>query len=96
MPDAASEIETATSRGRKVFFLYPHSVLNEDLLVEILSNEYEVYSLRDHEAAEKIAERHPGSIFFVNIDEALRESQWEAWIRRLVSQPSTARHGWGS
>lgn len=73
-----------------MFFLYPHSVLNEDLMVEILSNEYEVYGIRDHEAAVKVAEAHPGSIFFVNIDETLRESQWEGWIRRLVSQPATA------
>jgi hypothetical protein len=88
--DTPSDIETATSKGRKVFFLYPHSVLNEDLLVEILSQEFEVYSLRDHEAAARIAEVYAGSIFFVNLDEALRESQWEAWIRRLVTQPATA------
>ena len=85
----AHTAEEAALRGRKVFFLYPHSVLNEDLMVDILSSEYEVYALRDEEAAVKVAESHPGSIFFVNIDEGLRESQWEAWIRRLVSQPST-------
>ena len=82
--------DEAALRGRKVFFLYPHSVLNEDLMVDILANEYEVYGIRDHEAAVKVAEANPGSIFFINIDESLRESQWEAWIRRLVSQPSTA------
>jgi len=90
VPETLRDLEATTLRGRKVFFLYPHSVLNEDLLVEILSSEYEVYSLRDHEAAARIAEKFAGSIFFVNIDEALRESQWEAWIRRLISQPSTA------
>jgi hypothetical protein len=82
--------EAAALRGRKVFFLYPHSVLNEDLMVEILSNEYEVYGIRDHDAAVKAAEANPGSILFINIDETLRESQWETWIRRLVAQPATA------
>jgi hypothetical protein len=90
VPETASEAETTTQKGRKVFFLYPHSVLNEDLLVEILSNEYEIYTLRSHEAAAKIAEAHPGSIFFVNIDEVLRETQWEVWIRRLMTRPATA------
>ena len=90
MADTLHETEAEAHRGRKVFFLYPQSVLNEDLLVEILSHEYEVYSLRDHEAAARIAEKFAGSIFFINIDEALRESQWEAWIRRLISQPSTS------
>lgn len=73
-----------------MFFLYPHSVLNEDLLVEILSSEYEVYGLRDHETAVRVAAAHAGSILFVNIDEALREPQWESWIRKLVSHPATA------
>jgi len=75
-------------RGRKVFFLYPHSVFNEDLLVELLSNEYEIYCLSDHVSAAKLAAVYPGSIFFVNIDAELRESQWEAWIRRLLSTPA--------
>jgi hypothetical protein len=82
--------EATAQRGRKVFFLHPHSVLNEDLLVEILSQEYEVYSLRDHDSAARIAAAFAGSIFFVNIDEALRESQWETWIRRLISEKATA------
>jgi hypothetical protein len=82
--------EEVVARGRKVFFLYPHSVLNEELLIEILSNEYEIYSIRNHDAAVKVAAAYPGSIFFVNIDDTLKEYQWEAWIRRLISQPETS------
>jgi hypothetical protein len=82
--------EEATARGRKVFFLYPHSVLNEELLIEILSHEYEVYSLRNHDVAAKVAAAYPGSIFFINIDEALEENKWERWIRKLLSQPETS------
>jgi hypothetical protein len=82
--------DAALQKGRKVFFLYPHSVLNEELRIEILSNEYEVYSLHDHEAAVKVAAANPGSIFFVNIDDTLKELQWEAWIRRLIASPKTS------
>ncbi len=84
------DLQEATRRGRKVFFLYPHSVLNEDLLIEILSHEYEVYSLRDYEVAARLAAAFAGSIFFVNIDEALKEYRWEAWIRHFMSQSATA------
>jgi hypothetical protein len=80
----------ATASGRKVFFLYPHSVLNEDLLIEILSHQYEIYGIRSHDAALKIAAAWPGSIFFLNIDAALKELQWEAWIRRLLADRSTS------
>ncbi|MGA2479394.1 MAG: PilZ domain-containing protein [Spirochaetia bacterium] len=83
-------IDAALQRGRKVFFLYPHSVLNEELLIEILSHEYEVYALHNHDAAVKVAAANPGSILFVNIDDTLKEHQWEAWIRRLISNPQTS------
>ncbi len=82
--------ELTTACGRKVFFLYPHSVLNEELLIEILSHEFEIYSLRDHDAAVKVAAAWQGSIFFLNIDEALKEHQWEAWVRGVLRSPGTA------
>jgi hypothetical protein len=82
--------EMVAARGRKVVFLYPHSVLNEELLVEILQNEYEIYTLRDHDAAVRVAAAWPGSIIFVNIDEALNELQWEMWIRHLMEARETA------
>lgn len=81
---------TTGAQGRKVFFLYPHSVLSEELLVEILSNEYEVYAIRDHEAAARAAQRWPGSIVFVNIDDTLQELQWEGWIRRIMEAHETS------
>ncbi len=82
--------EDATARGRKVFFLYPHSVLSEDLLIDVLSHEYEVYSLRSREAAVRVAAEYPGSIVFVNIDETLENHSWEAWIQKLLVHPATS------
>jgi hypothetical protein len=82
--------ENAVARGRKVFFLYPHSVLTEDLLVDILSHEYEIYCLKDHDGAVKAAEAWSESIIFINIDEAFHEAKWEEWIRKLLKEPRTA------
>ena len=83
--------ELKVAWGRKVFFLYPHSVLSEDLLVEILTNEYEVYVLKSHEAAWRAARKYPGSIIFVNIDKTLSEPEWEAWIRKLLADPERSQ-----
>ncbi len=77
--------------GRKVFFLYPHSVLSESLFMEILNNEYEVYVLKSHEDAMKAASIYPGSILFVNIDGVLAEKEWESWIRRLMADPKAGQ-----
>ena len=34
--------------GKKVFFLYPPSVVTDELVWEVVRNEYEVYLLKDH------------------------------------------------
>jgi hypothetical protein len=82
--------EITVARGRKVFFLHPHSVLTEDLLVDILSHEYEIYCVKGAAVAAKAAAEWPQSIMFVNLDEAYSEPQWEAWIKGLLADPSTA------
>lgn len=81
--------------GRKVFFLYPASVIREELLFRLLEQEYEVYSLKDHAACRLILERFPSSIVFVNIDEGLEEKEWEVYVREILSNPRTAGVGVG-
>jgi hypothetical protein len=76
--------------GKKVFFLYPHSVIREELINEIIYNEYEVYFLKDHEDAKRLFRKFPNSIVFINIDEGMTEPEWENYIRGLISHPETA------
>jgi hypothetical protein len=83
--------ELRVAWGRKVFFLYPHSVFSDELLLEILVSEYEVYVLKSHAAAWRAAEKYPGSIIFVNIDEALSEKEWEAWVKKLLADPKRSQ-----
>jgi len=71
--------------GKKVFFLYPHSVIQDELVEQMLDDEYEVYLLRDHKKALSIFQQNPGSICFFNIDEGLKEKEWEEYIRNLLS-----------
>jgi hypothetical protein len=76
--------------GKKVFLLYPHSVIHEEMLDILIMSGFETYTLRDHKRALKILERFPGSIMLINIDEGMKESEWEAYIRNLQEDPKTA------
>jgi hypothetical protein len=76
--------------GKKVFLLYPHSVIHEEMLDTLIMSGFETYILRDHGRAVKILERFPGSIMFINIDERMREQEWETYIRGLLENPKTA------
>ena len=76
-------MDTAIS-GRKVFFLYPPSVVQDELLWEVVRHEYEVYLVKDHQRARALLARYPDSILFVNIDAELREPEWETYIRGII------------
>jgi hypothetical protein len=82
-------MEQVTVEGKKVFFLYPHSVIQDEMLDVLIMSGYEVYILRDHKRAYRLLERFPGSIMCINIDERLPEMEWEAYIRELQESPKT-------
>ncbi len=73
--------------GKKIFFLYPPSVIQEELVSFLLRNEYEVYFLKDHLKAGRIFKRFENVICFINIDNGLKESEWEGYIKNLRSDP---------
>jgi hypothetical protein len=76
--------------GKKVFFLYPPALVLNDVVEELIQEEYEVYVIRDHEKMKKILAKYPDSIVLANINEQLAEGDWEAWIRAVMSDPATA------
>ena len=75
--------------GRKVFFLYPHSVMREQLMELIFQAGYEVYFLRDHVKAVRLLPDYPGSLLFVNIDERVKDTTWEKYVAALMQNPKT-------
>ncbi len=75
--------EKTENLGRKVFFLYPHSVIQQELIDYIIENEFEVYLVYDHHKMPRLLERYPESIIYINIDEKLEEEEWEAYVREL-------------
>lgn len=75
--------------GKKVFLLYPHSVIHEEMLDILIMSGFETYTLRDHKKAGKLLEKFPGSIMFINIDDGMPENEWETYIRNLQENPKT-------
>ncbi|MDR2078533.1 MAG: PilZ domain-containing protein [Treponema sp.] len=80
-------MEQPPIEGKKVFFLYPHSVIQDDMVDELIMQGFEIYMLRDHKRARKLIEHFPGSIMFINIDERLEEAEWEAYIQEILDNP---------
>lgn len=72
---------SSEQNGKKVFFMYPHSVIQQELINTIVDNEYEVYLVYDHNKLYNINRIYRDSIVFVNIDEGLPEPEWEKLIK---------------
>ena len=70
--------------GNKVFFLYPHSVIQNEMIIELIRNEYEIYIISDHEKIIPILRKYKDSILFINIDTILQEDEWEKYIKEIM------------
>ncbi|MDR2111035.1 MAG: PilZ domain-containing protein [Spirochaetaceae bacterium] len=64
--------------------------MQNEVIAELIQQEYEVYIARDHQNLRKILKRYPDSIVLVNIDDRMSEGDWEAWIRNLMAEPAIA------
>ena len=62
--------------GKKVFLLYHHSVIRDDMLDMLIMAGFETYTLVDEKKAQKLLTKFPDSILFINIDEGLKEKEW--------------------
>ena len=75
--------------GKKVFILYPHSVIKEKMLDSLIQHGFETYTLRDYKKAFRALERFPDSILLINIDEKLPDEKWETYIDRMLKDAKT-------
>jgi hypothetical protein len=77
--------------GKKVFFLYPSVVVVNDIVQELIQQEFEVYVAKDHGALQRVLRQFPDSIVFADIDEGISENDWELWIRGVMDSRSTKK-----
>ena len=73
--------------GKKIFFLHPTALILNQIIAELVQQEFEVYAAKDHTALERVLKRYPDSIIFVDIDEHMAEPRWEEWIRKIMVVP---------
>jgi hypothetical protein len=81
--------------GKKIFFLHPSATVLNEIIAELIQQEYEVYIAKDPAVLAKTLKRYPGSLVFADIDEAMGEKNWEAWIRGILGGPETQGIGIG-
>jgi hypothetical protein len=72
--------------GKKIFFLHPSAVVQNEIAAELVQQEYEVYIIQNHATFGRALKRYPNSIVFADIDERMSEQNWETWIRDTMAE----------
>ncbi|MDR1863873.1 MAG: pilus assembly protein PilZ [Treponema sp.] len=76
--------------GRKIFFLYPSALIQNQIVSELVQQEFEVYTVKDHIKLRRVLKTYSDSIVFANINDGMGEAEWEAWIAGVMEKPETA------
>jgi hypothetical protein len=71
--------------GKKIFFLYPTASVINQVITELVQNEYEVYISKDHKRLIRAIKKYKDSILYINIDEGMSEAEWEKWVHTINS-----------
>jgi len=80
-----SESDITAFLERKVFFLHPSVLIQNQIIDELAQEEFEVYAIKDEGKLRHLLRKYPRSIVFANINDGMKESAWEEWIRSVMT-----------
>jgi hypothetical protein len=76
-------------QGKKIFFLHPSTIVQNEIIAELTQLEYEVYIVKDENALLRVLRKFPCSVVFCSVDEVLDTAGWESLIRKITDNPAT-------
>ena len=73
--------------NRKVFFLHPQAVVQDELVRALIAHNFEAYLLRNQVSAKMVVRDFPDSILLIQVDSGLDEEKWIEYADSLKSNP---------
>lgn len=67
--------------GKKVFFLNPTLMIENNVVSRLREMEYEIYIIRDYRDAKPILSEYENSLCFINIDDELSYKEWFNFVK---------------
>jgi hypothetical protein len=81
----SNENSTLEIVGRKIFFIHPTTSVKNQVVAELVQQEFEVYVSKNPARLAKAMKKFPDSIIFANIDEGMSALEWERWIGDILT-----------
>ena len=77
------------SLGRKIFFLHPSALVQNQVIAELAQQEFEVYIAKDEVKLKSVLNKYPDSIVFASVNEGMKENAWDDWLKGIISNQET-------
>jgi hypothetical protein len=74
--------------GKKVFFILPNSVIQKEMISELIRQEFEIYLVPSIADARRAFVKYPDCLAFLNIDEGLSEEDWLGFVKEIQENPN--------
>lgn len=74
--------------GRKTFFVQPSSVVQKEMMGELIRYEFEVFLVPRVADAKPIFYENPHCLAFINIDDGIAEDEWVQFVREIHADPA--------
>jgi hypothetical protein len=73
--------------NRKIFFLHPQAVVQDELARAFIEEHFETYLLRNHVSAKLILRDFPDSILLMQVDSGQEKQKWIEYANDLKANP---------
>ena len=82
--------DNVSSFGRKIFFLHPSALIQNQIISELAQEEFEAYIAKDETKLRQVLKKYPDSVVFASINEGMKDGAWEDWIKSVMMSTETA------
>jgi hypothetical protein len=79
-----AEGDNSGSFGKKIFFLHPSALVQNQVISELAQEEFEVYVLKDEAKLRQAISLYPDSIVFASINEIMKEDAWDKLVGTII------------
>ena len=77
--------------GKKVFFLHPSALVQNQVISELIQEEFEIYVIKDTEKINKALIKYPDSVLIASINEGgMKDDAWLELMKGIQNKPETA------
>lgn len=77
----------AVGENRKVFFLHPQAVIQDDLVRALLEDNFEACLVRNPVSAKTLIREFPDAVLLIQIDSGLSRDAWMSYATEIKANP---------